>query len=180
MKARKQLKSSGLRDTARAPRAGKNRHGWSKEGLEKYRKTVSMLAAAKERDFGSVKELIGMGADIEGDIEDEVGTTILMDAAYKGDLDAVNAYIEMGADVNAQDYSGFTVLNYAIGGDHLDVVKALIANGADINEIRRNYNETLASFSMNPSKELEAYIAAQLTRDQEEGIAEQSKMLLRM
>lgn len=186
MSARKTPKLNGLRATAsaasaartaRAGRAGKTRarqSGWSKEGLERYHKTVAMLDSAKEKDFESVEELIRMGADIEGKDGDEGGTTVLMMAAYQGNLDAVNRLIKMGADVNAEDNAGYTVLMHAIGGDHLDVVKELIDKGADINADK--YNQALADFGM-PSPEVKAEVARYLRKVQDENMAEMEKWL---
>lgn len=55
------------------------------------------------------------------------------DAALSGNLEAVKAHIENGADLNATDQQGHTPLMLASFNGHTAVVKTLIENGADIN-----------------------------------------------
>jgi len=54
-------------------------------------------------------------------------------AAQARDQMAINAFIDAGININAQDGDGRTVLNYASARGHLDVVTALVAHGADPN-----------------------------------------------
>ncbi len=56
----------------------------------------------------------------------------LVSAAYRGDINAVNALLDSGADVNEQT-SGETALLAAAGRGHTEIVKLLINRGADIN-----------------------------------------------
>src|SRR6185503_11035035 len=53
-------------------------------------------------------------------------------AAGKGDLDAVNAFIEAGVNVNAVNDKKATALMDASAGGHAAVVDALMAHGADV------------------------------------------------
>ena len=57
----------------------------------------------------------------------------LIDAAGKGDLEAVKRLLAQGASVKATDGVGRTALIAAAYGDHVDVARALIAAGADVN-----------------------------------------------
>ena len=77
-----------------------------------------------------VKLLIDKGADINA--KDDIGQTVLIDAAWGGSLDVVKFLIDKGLDVNAGNQGGMTVLmGAAQGGKNLDVVKLLIDKGAD-------------------------------------------------
>lgn len=55
------------------------------------------------------------------------------DAAKKGDVPAITAALEAGADVNESDDWGVTPLWYAARHGHEDAAKLLIARGADVN-----------------------------------------------
>ena len=57
---------------------------------------------------------------------------LLLVAAESGDLNSVKRLIAAGANINAQDESGFTVLVNAIAGYHTEVVKYLVSQGATI------------------------------------------------
>lgn len=57
----------------------------------------------------------------------------LIEAADKGDLNAVKEALEKGADINVKDSSGWTSLMHASNKGHAEIVKLLIEKGADIN-----------------------------------------------
>ncbi len=54
-------------------------------------------------------------------------------AAYIGDLQTVEKFIDGGANVDANDQTGQTALHYAAKAGQIAVAKLLIANGADVN-----------------------------------------------
>ena len=56
----------------------------------------------------------------------------LLDAAEKGNIEAVKQHLAAGADVNAMGRG--TPLHYAAYGGHKEVAELLIAEGADVNE----------------------------------------------
>jgi ankyrin repeat protein len=56
----------------------------------------------------------------------------LHEPAGKGDLEAVKAMIEDGADADKKDIAGQTPLMYAAESGSLEVVKYLVENGADV------------------------------------------------
>jgi len=57
----------------------------------------------------------------------------LIEAAGRGDLDAVETLIRTGASVKERDAQGRTALLAATQGDRIEVARALIAAGADVN-----------------------------------------------
>lgn len=69
-----------------------------------------------------------------GNIADSKGNTLLMAAAFSGNLAVVKELVERGADVNAQRPNfGSTALISAVSGDSPEVVQYLLDNGADPN-----------------------------------------------
>lgn len=54
-------------------------------------------------------------------------------AAMNGHMDMVELLLTNKANVNAEEYGGFTPLLNAVLGDHKDVAELLLANGADVN-----------------------------------------------
>ncbi|XP_071582418.1 uncharacterized protein [Temnothorax nylanderi] len=63
-------------------------------------------------------------------------------AAQEGQLDVVNALLNRDADVNLEDFEGWTPLHCAAQNGHLDVVNALLNKGADVNKINNNQGVT--------------------------------------
>ena len=59
----------------------------------------------------------------------------LLDAAKKGDIEAVKQHLAAGADVNAKTADGTTPLHNAAVYGHTEVAELLIANGANMNAI---------------------------------------------
>ena len=57
----------------------------------------------------------------------------ILDAAEKGDIEAVKQYLAAGTDVNAMDKRGRTPLHFAAKRGQKELVELLIANGADVN-----------------------------------------------
>ena len=76
-----------------------------------------------------------MKRELNDNVEDR---TLLMHAAYKGDLAQVLALLKEGSDVNARDEGGDTALMFAALGGHFLIVKLLLAHGADIHARARN------------------------------------------
>ncbi len=80
------------------------------------------------------------------DNQDSNGTTLLMYAAYQGDINTVQALLKVGANSEAKDSDGLTAFllaadrNYPLNadGNYLDTVKALKEAGADIEAKKPN------------------------------------------
>ena len=62
-------------------------------------------------------------------------------AARKGDIAAVKAMLDKGADVNAKTRYGATALSYACDRENVELVKLLIDRGADVNAKDTFYGE---------------------------------------
>lgn len=67
----------------------------------------------------------------------------LHDAAKFGDLEAVEDFIAIGKDVNAQDDVGRSPLHFASAYNHVDIAKELIENGANVNVVDVKNNSPL-------------------------------------
>lgn len=61
------------------------------------------------------------------------GDVSLHTAAYIGDLQRVQKFIDGGANLDAVDQKGQTALHYAAKAGQITIAKLLIANGADVN-----------------------------------------------
>lgn len=110
--------------------------------------TVLLCAAFLNSNVEVFKALIAAGADVNASTD--FGISVLMAAAganedrgrtshtalkyyavqFNPDIRVVKALIAAGADVNAQDISGYTALMYAAGHGSADTVRALIEAGA--------------------------------------------------
>lgn len=61
-----------------------------------------------------------------------VGDTALHVCSIWGDLDAIKALTDAGANINAHGENGFTPLHYAVEFNHFEVVEYLAASGANV------------------------------------------------
>jgi hypothetical protein len=64
---------------------------------------------------------------------DEFGASVLHQAVEKGEIQAVEAFIRQGADVNARDRNGDTSLAIAAEKNDLKTARILLAGGGDVN-----------------------------------------------
>nr|WP_261361805.1 ankyrin repeat domain-containing protein [Aeoliella straminimaris] len=91
-----------------------------------------MVRAAERGDTFMFAALIALGAQVDrGFGTGGYDTTPLMDAAYDGDLRAIELYLQHGAYVDYQEKDCFTAINYAAMEGHWDIVLRLHAAGAD-------------------------------------------------
>ena len=92
-----------------------------------------------------VEALIAARANVHS--TDKVGSTVLMNAASKGRVEALRALIKAGACINDMNYSGDTALHEALTSTDVsasvnDIVEALLGASADVNCVNRK-NETI-------------------------------------
>lgn len=73
----------------------------------------------------------------------------LWEAARKGDVPAVTALLDKGADVNAKFRYGATALFKAAERGHTEVVKLLLARGADVSVKDTFYSATAMTWALN-------------------------------
>ena len=74
---------------------------------------------------------IKAGMDINS--RDKDGSTALMVASERGDVQMAPLLIQNGADVNAKNIDGYTALMYVAYKGNLEIAELLIKNKADVN-----------------------------------------------
>ena len=79
-------------------------------------------------DISAVREQVKRGADVNGRAD---GTTPLVRATIGGQVDLVEALLELGADVNRTTVSGHTPLSMALTMEREEIVRVLLRAGAD-------------------------------------------------
>ena len=88
-----------------------------------------LMHAVQTRNPAVVKYLLDNGAKkevhLDDDPDDVKGYTVLMMAAFGGNLDIVEALVEAGADVFEKDHDNMTARDYAIQQDKLVVAAYL-------------------------------------------------------
>ena len=72
-------------------------------------------------------------------------TSPLRLAVNKGDVEWVDALIQLGADVDEQGSNGYPILMVAATSGHLDIMRLLLEGGADVNQ-RSDVDHTTALF----------------------------------
>jgi ankyrin repeat protein len=87
-------------------------------------------------DLAAVRKLVEQGADVNGlDTRPEVaganGRRPLNWAAIRNDTKMIELLLELGADINGQNVSGFTPLHHAVEHETIEALKLLLARGAD-------------------------------------------------
>jgi ankyrin repeat protein len=104
------------------------RRGFDPNTTEPERGDTGMILALRENSMKVFKLLLGtQGVNIETRIRN--GDNALMIASYKGNLPAVRALLDKGAQVNR---TGWTALHYAAAGGHNDVAQLLLDRSAYI------------------------------------------------
>ena len=124
---------------------------WSHSAVYLPNRVLALAALADEWMATSLSdlqagELLGDGEEADdGDYEDGVGRTELMDAAAGGHTDTVTALLAApGIDVNAANGLGGTALMLAADGGHAQTVTALlVAPRLDVNAVDDDSNTAL-------------------------------------
>lgn len=100
-------------------------------------KDEALRMAVFEDDLEWVERLLGEGADINA-AKGEYKTTVLMEAAVRGNQGVMRLLLEKGANVNMADQDGWTALMGATVQGLVELVKLLLENGADVSA--KNHN----------------------------------------
>ena len=96
---------------------------------------VSALNVASQNGhLDVVRELVGMGAQIDMQAKRVMEHSALIVASQNGHLDVVRELIGMGAQIDMQENDGASALIVASQNGHLDVVRELIGKGAQIDK----------------------------------------------
>ncbi|RTK92980.1 MAG: ankyrin repeat domain-containing protein [Rickettsiales bacterium] len=90
-----------------------------------------ILDAIKSHDKEKIKSLLKNVQDINY-VYKESGATLLFQAIFSKDLDAVELLVKHGADVNVEDNFGHTPLFDAVQYKDMDITKFLLTHGAKI------------------------------------------------
>lgn len=90
-----------------------------------------LMHALMAQDTARVKELIGLGADVNIKVP-AVGTPLLF-AVSSGNEETLQALISAGADVNASGDTGYTPLMMAAQVGNKNMAALLVSSGADVN-----------------------------------------------
>jgi ankyrin repeat protein len=101
-----------------------------------------VLAAMAPGSRQTLEQLFLRGGNVNADVG---GYTVLMAAAYSGDLAAATWLVEHGADVKARSEAGCTALNGAAVSGNAAIVKLLLDRGADPN-VRYQEPDTIGDF----------------------------------
>ena len=95
-------------------------------------KDEAIRIAVADNDIESLERLLREGADINA-AKGKYETSILMEAAVRGNLAIIKLLLERGANVNQADRDGWTALMGATVEGRIESVKLLLDNGADVN-----------------------------------------------
>lgn len=83
--------------------------------------------------------------DVQWDVTSNIGTTLLHTFAMYDHMDAINALVEMGANINTADNWGNTILHHAFniegalnGDTQFEVVNWALNNGFKINDVNKD------------------------------------------
>ena len=112
---------------------------WQNRGPYAPKHSEPMYWAARFGNAPAVRALLKSGVDVN-DIVDEAGGVALATAAAFDQITAINALVDAGADLNAQNESG-PPMCIAAGTGRTAAVMALIRAGADVNlaKLRSGY-----------------------------------------
>jgi ankyrin repeat protein len=98
---------------------------------------------AMDGNADKIRNLVEMGGDINA--RSKTGSTALIGAAYRGNIDAVRFLLANKANPNvADDKDGRTALIVATMEGHTEIVRALLSSGADPNKKDNSGNTAIS------------------------------------
>lgn len=89
----------------------------------------AVMKAAREGEVDIVKELIGLGANL--DLKNIDGNSALWNSCFANSYECFFALIDGGIDINSTNVNGVTSLMYCSSAGKEDFVKLLLENKAD-------------------------------------------------
>jgi len=101
-----------------------------------------LMAEASRNDVAGILDCLNQGADIEETAKD--GSTALIIAVLRGNLEAADVLIQNGANLNAINLKGWTALMAAVRDANYSAVKFLLEHGADVNHLSPDHWTGLA------------------------------------
>ncbi|GAB5588190.1 hypothetical protein Unana1_03090 [Umbelopsis nana] len=87
--------------------------------------------ASRHSLFGSIPALVRNGADVNEQSQSQNGSTVLLEAAQRGDTDLVSALLEQGANTEIANNNALTPLFVASNNGYLGVMSLLLIKGAN-------------------------------------------------
>ncbi|MBD3231418.1 hypothetical protein GF322_02030 [Candidatus Dependentiae bacterium] len=102
------------------------------EDIENWPAEKQVFWHAENDNTEEVLELLDT-QEIDINVTDKNGETLLHWACYKGSLPLVKELVKRDADLNAQDTNKYSPLFCALSQKRLKVVRFLVENGADVN-----------------------------------------------
>lgn len=99
---------------------------------------------ARQGETAELMEFVDRGLPV--DIQDPEGNTLLMLAAYRGNLETVQALIARGADVDLPNNRNQSPIAGALFKGEDEIVAALVAAGADLDAGTPSARETAEMF----------------------------------
>ncbi|PTB39045.1 hypothetical protein M441DRAFT_145221 [Trichoderma asperellum CBS 433.97] len=104
-------------------------HGANIQATDEDGKTVLSYTLRQQGRLRIFDLLVSRGANL--DVRDNLGRTLLMEAAASGQSLCIELLIQSGLDVNDRDNSGMTALHHAVMNDAVDSILPLLRRGAD-------------------------------------------------
>jgi ankyrin repeat protein len=89
---------------------------------------------------------------------------LMLTAARQNRLDIIELLLDLGMDVDIENFAGFRALHTAVSVNALDIVKTLIAHGADIDRPTENYGGPMGFAAHFDRREI-AKVLAPLSHD---------------
>src|SRR5262249_12323993 len=89
-----------------------------------FMKEMTLLYAAKDGDVAEIKKSLAQGVSVNA--HNSKGETPLILAAKNDKVDAVQALLDAGADVNLTDLTNKTAIRYAIAGSYNGIAILLV------------------------------------------------------